>query len=167
MKMIEGNLLIIITFLAEACFLGLWSHYYEGSFKRVFDFYRRRNRRSADRQAAKLIAGISVAAVVLYYVVCRLLKYSGLPVFSAVMVVLALLLSYLLFLSLSVVRQDALTVLIWLGLIMVAPSALFIGIIYWGALLDRYYMYISAILLLLCAVIYIKVSAIWKGGDLI
>ena len=166
MEMIEGNLLIIITWLAEGCFLIAWGHCYEGAFERVFDFYRRGNRRAADRLAVKLIGGISVAAIVLYYVICMLLKYSGLPVYSVVMVVLVLLLQYLL-VSGGAVENDVLKVLISLGVIMTAPIVLSVAIVYRGALLDKYYMHISAVLLVLCAIMYIRVSSIWKEGDLI
>lgn len=166
MEMLEGNLLIIITWLAESCFLFAWGYCYEGPFERVFHFYRRRNRRTSDRQAAKLIGGISAAAIVLYYAICMLLKYSGLPVFSAVMVVLTLLLVYLL-MSGSVVENDVLKTLIWLCMVVNAPLVSSIVIIYRGVLLDKYYMQFSAVLLLLCVIMHIRVSAIWKEGDLI
>lgn len=166
MEMLKGNLLLIITWLAESCFLIAWAHSYEGAFERVFDFYRRRNRRTADRQAAKLICGISAAGGALYYAVCMLLKYSGLPVFSVVMIALTLSLQYLL-LSGSAVEKDVLKILISLFTVVTAPVIFCIIIIYSNIMLDKYYMHISIVLLALCAIMYIRVSAIWKEGDLI
>ncbi|MDE5864232.1 MAG: hypothetical protein K2K56_15220 [Lachnospiraceae bacterium] len=166
MEVLEGNLLIIITWLAQSCFLVVWGHCYEIAFKRVFDFYRRGNRRTADWQAAKLIGAISAAAIVLYYVICMLLKYSGLPVYSVVMVVLVQLLQYLL-LSGSAVENDVLKTLIFVSMVVTAPIVLSAAMVYRGVLLDKYYMHISAVLLVLCVIMYIRVSSIWKEGDLI
>lgn len=166
METFKGNMLLVTTWLAGLCFTIVWAHYYEGAFERAFDFYRKGTRKRANRQAVKMIGGISAAAAMLYYGLCTLLKYHGLPVFSPILIVLTLSLQYLT-LSTGAVQNNVLNVIVGLCNINLFPVLFAFLIVFKGAMLDQYYLHMSAVLLVLCMVMHIQASRIWRRGDLI
>jgi hypothetical protein len=165
MELIRGNLLVFVTFIGASCYLGLWVKFSDAPFERTFSFLREYNRKKEGLLAVKLLAGVGVGSIVLYLLLCLLLKAEMVPLFYLLAVVGALGFTYLAVMG-QAVKKDAGAMLRGMALITLVPVLCIFSVLIWGMQLDQYCGYVAVVLLLVNLLLACNLRNYWKRGDL-
>lgn len=164
MELIKGNMLIFLSMLSATIFIFLWAKFYDGPFRRVFSFYRKKNMQYEQKQMGILLGSISIICICLYYLFCMILHYKGVPVIYMTFVILLLLSCYL-FISESAIKNMSTQLVAVIGLFFLSPFILTICILFYEVQLDRYCGYYSIVLCILDIILIRDVFQYWKEGD--
>ena len=164
MELIKGNLVFFLGLAAAAAFLWLWSVVYNGAFRQTFSFYRKKNMHYEWKVMGILLGSISLAAIVMYYFLCMLLKYQGLPFPHMSFIILLIFTGYLL-ISTGGIQNNALRAIIVLCSFIIIPYILVVCIMLCKIQFDRYCIESSIALCLLDMILIKDALRYWKEGD--
>lgn len=165
MELLMGNLLVLLVTFGLIGFALLWIKFYDGAFREVFSFYRKRNLRYEWTVVGCLIGLVSVVVIGLYYGMHILCDYKPLPWYSVLFVVMVLLLVYL-GLQATSINNSVIFALALSMLVFILPFALSLLVLYQKVLLDQYCLGVTVICLLLNSISFIRLIPHWKKGDM-
>jgi hypothetical protein len=111
------------------------------------------------------LAGVGVGSIVLYLLLCLLLKAEMVPLFYLLAVVGVLGFTYLAVMG-QAVKKDARAMLWGITLITLVPVLCIFSVLTWGMQLDQYCGYVAVVLLLVNLLLACNLRNYWKRGDL-
>lgn len=159
-------LFFLTTAVGNPLFICLWAALSDTPFKCAFSFVRRKHRKKEMELAGKVIMGISVFLIALYYLACHLLEIQ--PVFAdrLLFVVLMQGFTYLCVTNFALGQTvDFLFLSICLSFV-IMPIIGFVGVLLsWK--LDLYCGYMALILLVVDSVLAYRGWWHWERGDLV
>lgn len=165
LEIIRGNMLTILTMISGILFLVAWSHYYEGPFRMVFIYSRKKNIRYEYRMMGIFVVGISVGCICVYQLICKAMNYQAVSVINMVVPFFALFTTYLLT-NMAVTRKNvaplAMLLMIWLC----GPIVLMLCMGMYHVRFDSCCGYVLVVLALLDVLLVRKSLSYWKKGDL-
>lgn len=164
MELIKGNLLFFLGLAASTAFLWLWSVIYDGRFRQTFSFYRKKNMHYEWKVMGILLGSISLMAIGMYYFICMLFNYPGLPFPHMGFIVLLIFTAYLL-ISTGNIQNSVLKAVIVLCSFLIIPYILIFCILLCKIQFDRYCVESSIVLALLDMILIKNVLRYWKEGD--
>lgn len=88
MELIKGNLLILLVEVSVFVFVIAYVKLSDSPFRQTFIFSRRQIFQYELRIAGRVIAGITAVGVVLYYLLCMVLKADSVPVWNMILFLL-------------------------------------------------------------------------------
>ena len=154
---------MFITTIGMYVNLFLWLKFNDGPFEHVFSFYREKNRRKEWKLAVRLVAGVSIGCMVLYYLLYAILGGKAVPVYYMCFVVLEVYASYLAAVGLGIEEKVGIVLLVFIILV---PNVLALIVMICHVKLDIYCGYASVILLVIDILMEHNIRQHWKKGDI-
>lgn len=165
LEIIKENMLTILVLISEILFLVVWSHYYDGPFRMVFIYSRKKNIRYEYGLMGIFVAGISVGCILIYQIICKAMNYQGVSVINMVFPFLVLFTTYLLT-NTAVVKKNVAQLVMLLMLWFCGPIFLMLCMGMYHIKFDSYCGHVSVVLALLDILLVRSSLLYWKKGDL-
>lgn len=164
MELIKGNLAIVLGMISAGVFVWLWSVVDQGAFRQTFCFYRKSNRNYEWKMMGRILIVVSLTAIGIYYLLCKLLQYKGRSPFQMSLIVLCVL-TYYLILSAATRQSANWRIALAVGCWMLLPYVLLFCIWLFKIQFDRYCTEISIGLGVLDLLLLKRELRYWKEGD--
>lgn len=165
MEIIRENLLIILALISQILFMVIWSHYYDGPFRRMFIHSRKKNVKYEYGLMGSVAAICSIVVCFIYQCICKVMDYQGVSVISIIFPFLVLLTNYLLTNIVALkknVTQFMILIMLWFN----TPIVFLMCVGRYQIGLDFYCGKASLVLAVLDVFLLRKSLLYWKKGDL-
>lgn len=164
MDILKGNVLTYLTVVGVLAYAVLYGKVYQGSFREIFCYYRKKNAEYECKIMITLLGTIGMVCVAAYYGLCKFMKYETMGLEVIGFVALSLLTCYLFASSLQGGNATGEIVVLCLCALCI-PILILVGVTVKGIKFDDYCGVSLLFLLVMDIYMWIKKVNYWKKGD--
>lgn len=166
MELLTGNLYIILVLIFNFVFTLIWTKVYEGDFQMVFSYLRKQNFEYSYKVAGKWIGIVTVGCMMIYELLCLLLKYRGISVLKMLFIVPVLFFYYLMMVTGGTILMNRVQILGIVSSLVLMPFVVFGCILLFHIEFDKYIGYGFFIVLIIDIFMWKRTKEYWEKGDL-